>query len=84
MPNQRRTFLKILAATPLVACGSNSGAAEQFGDVSAGNVTDISVGMLSLVSGAPAVLARDKDGLYAMTTTCTHEGCPVTPAKPGP
>jgi Rieske Fe-S protein len=80
MSNQRRTFLKILAATPLVACGNNSGAAEQFGDVSAGNVTDTSVGMLSLVSGAPAILARDKDGLYAMTSTCTHQGCPVTPA----
>jgi thiosulfate dehydrogenase [quinone] large subunit len=26
------------------------------------------------------VLARDNDGLYAMTSTCTHEGCPVAPA----
>ena len=82
MPNQRRSFLKVLAATPLLACSGNSGAAEQFGDVAAGNVSDTKVDTLSAVSGAPAVLARDSEGLYAMTTTCTHQGCPVTP-EPG-
>ncbi|MEP7051932.1 MAG: Rieske (2Fe-2S) protein [Pseudomonadota bacterium] len=80
MPNQRRSFLKILAATPLVACAANSAAPEQFGDVPAGNVSDTSVGTLAPVSGAPAVLGRDENGLYAMTNTCTHQGCPVTPA----
>jgi Rieske Fe-S protein len=48
--------------------------------VSAGNVSDTSVGVLSVVKGAPAILARDADGLYAMTITCTHEGCDVTPS----
>ena len=80
MPNPRRSFLKILAATPLIACGGTPASPEQFGEVSAGNVSDTSVGTLSSVSGAPAVLGRDQDGLYAMTNTCTHQGCPVTPA----
>jgi nitrite reductase/ring-hydroxylating ferredoxin subunit len=33
------------------------------------------VGDLQAVSGAPAIIARDPGGLYAMTSTCTHEGC---------
>ena len=82
MPNQRRSFLKVLAATPLLACSSNSGAPEQFPDVAAGNVADVKVDTLSQVPGHPAVLGRDSQGLYAMTTTCTHQSCPVTP-EPG-
>jgi cytochrome b6-f complex iron-sulfur subunit len=80
MNNQRRTFLKILAAGPLVACSGNSGAPAQFGDVSAGNVSAATVGQLTVVSGAPAILARDEQGLYAMTITCTHQGCDVDPS----
>ncbi len=80
MQNPRRSFLKVLAATPLVAaCSSNSGAPASFGIVSAGNVSSTSEGTLSVVPNAPAILARDADGLYAMTITCTHEGCDVTP-----
>ena len=38
-----------------------------------------SEGVLSVVPFAPAILARDKVGLYAMTITCTHQGCDVSP-----
>lgn len=79
MPNARRRFLKILAASPLVACSGGSGAPASFGKVAAGNVSSTSVGTLSVVPNAPAILARDADGLYAMTITCTHEGCDVSP-----
>ena len=79
MPDPRRKFLKILAASPLVACSSGSGAPASFGVVAAGNVSSAPVGTLSVVPNAPAILARDSDGLYAMTITCTHEGCDVTP-----
>ncbi|HEY5374952.1 MAG TPA: Rieske (2Fe-2S) protein [Polyangiaceae bacterium] len=78
--NQRRTFLKMLAASPLVACAGASGSPASFGKVSAGNVSSTSEGLLALVPNAPAVLARDKDGLYAMTITCTHAGCDVSPS----
>jgi len=81
MHNPRRTFLKLLAAAPLTACAAKSGEPASFGDVSAGNVSDTSVGMLSDVAGAPALLARDEAGLYAMTITCTHEGCDVSPTS---
>jgi hypothetical protein len=81
MQSQRRAFLKILAATPLVACsGGSSGAAASFGKVSAGNVAETREGVISVVPNAPAVLARDTGGLYAMTITCTHQGCDVTPS----
>jgi cytochrome b6-f complex iron-sulfur subunit len=43
-------------------------------------VSSTSVGSLSVVPSAPAILARDAGGLYAMTITCTHEGCDVVPS----
>src|SRR5450432_2340701 len=78
--NQRRTFLKMLAAGPLVACAGASGAPASFGKVSAGNVSSTSEGLLAMVPNAPAVLVRDAAGLYAMTITCTHAGCEVSPS----
>lgn len=80
MHNPRRYFLKVLAATPLLACSGNSGAPASFGVVSAGNVSTTTVGSLTVVPGAPAILARDAGGLYALTITCTHEGCDVSPS----
>lgn len=80
MHHPRRRFLKVLAATPLVACSGGSGVAATFGSVSAGNVSATSLGTLTAVPGAPAILARDANGLYAMTATCTHEGCDVSPS----
>ena len=50
------------------------------GKVPAGNVSSTSEGLLAMVPNAHAVLARDKDGLYAMTNTCTHAGCDVSPS----
>lgn len=78
--NRRRTFLKMLAAAPVVACGGGSGAPASFGTVTAGNVSATSVGSLTVVANAPAILGRDQDGLYAMTSTCTHQGCEVEPS----
>jgi Rieske Fe-S protein len=80
MQNQRRAFLKILAAAPVLACSSASGAPATFGDVAAGNVSATMVGTLSVVPNAPAILARDDQGLYAMTITCPHQGCDVSPS----
>ncbi|MEO6601560.1 MAG: Rieske (2Fe-2S) protein [Polyangiaceae bacterium] len=61
---------------------NNSGAAASFGDASAGNISATSVGTLALLpNSTPAVLGRDKDGLYAMTITCTHQGCDVSPTS---
>jgi Rieske Fe-S protein len=81
MQTQRRRFLKVLAVSPLMAAcsGSNSGAAQSFGAVSAGNVSATKVGTLDIMPNAPAILARDAQGLYAMTITCPHQGCDVEP-----
>ncbi|MEO8899893.1 MAG: Rieske (2Fe-2S) protein [Polyangiaceae bacterium] len=83
MLEHRRTFLKVLAAAPLLACSSGSGDPQSFADVPAGNVTATSVGSLTVIPNAPAILGRDEGGLYAMTITCTHEGCDVTPSGTG-
>lgn len=76
---QRRCFLKLVGAGSLASvvggCSSSSSDPEGFGDVSAGNVSALPVGSLQAVSGAPAIIGRDSGGVYAMTSTCTHEGC---------
>jgi len=80
----RRYFLKVLAvgaattAGSLAACSGNNstnGQAEAFGDVNAGNVSALSVNEVKPVPGAPVFIGRDANGVYAMTTTCTHQGC---------
>jgi cytochrome b6-f complex iron-sulfur subunit len=77
----RRVFLCTTAAmgATLGCAGSNSGSdPEAFGTVSAGNVSDLPVGTLQAIANAPAFIGRDAEGLYAMTSTCTHEGCDMT------
>jgi Rieske Fe-S protein len=81
MEHDRRTFLRlalVAAALPVgvSACSGGSGAsAETFGDVAAGNTSSLTVGSVVAIPGAPAFVARDTKGVYAMTTTCTHQGC---------
>jgi Rieske Fe-S protein len=65
------------------ACNGNGASPAAFGDVAAGNVKDVSVGALSLVGTEPVMLGRDSGGLYAMTITCTHQGCDVEPFGSG-
>ncbi len=77
----RRRLLHIAvtsaAATAAVTAlpGCSGGAPEPFGDVGAGSANDLAVGQIRAVPGAPAFVARDANGVYAMTTTCTHQGC---------
>ncbi len=78
----RRVFLRCLAvgaaAAAVPGCGQPADAAPaSFGDVAAGNVGTLAVGALRGVGGAPCIVGRDAAGVYAMTDTCTHEGCTV-------
>jgi Rieske Fe-S protein len=81
MDEDRRTFLRLALATVATrfvsGCsdGAGSASAQGFGDVPAGNVSALSVGTVKALTNAPAFMARDAKGLYAMTTTCTHAGC---------
>ena len=78
----RRHFLTTLATAALCGCTGSSGPAA-FGDASAGNVKDIAVGSLAIVGSEPVMIGRDSGGLYAMTITCTHQGCDVEPSGSG-
>jgi cytochrome b6-f complex iron-sulfur subunit len=81
----RRRFLKVLAASaalpsamPLVLSGCGAGAApEALGDIVAGNLAQLSVGTLKALGSEAVCIGRDADGIYAMTLTCTHEGCNI-------
>jgi Rieske Fe-S protein len=80
-PVSRRQVLRLAvvsaAGVPLLAHCSAAGP-QSFGDVAAGNAADLAVGDIKAVPGAPAFVARDAGGVYAMTTTCTHQGCDMT------
>jgi len=79
----RRRFLAVVSTgtvATLAGCSSASGGVgpAAFGDVSAGMVADLPVGMIKAITGAPAFVARDAQGVYALTMTCTHNGCRVS------
>jgi Rieske Fe-S protein len=77
----RRCFLHTTAAAGvMLGCGgpATQGSPETFGRVAAGNVSDLPVGTLRAVEGAPVYIGRDAHGLYAMTTTCPHAGCDMS------
>jgi len=81
----RRRFLQVLAAGAattaaagaLSACSSQNGssAPEAVGEVTAGNISNLQVGTVQSVPGSAVFVGRDSNGVYAMTTTCTHAGC---------
>jgi cytochrome b6-f complex iron-sulfur subunit len=77
----RRYFLQVIAASAatsavLSGCyGGGGGSPESVGDVTAGNVSALQVGQIKSVSGSAVFVGRDANGVYAMTTTCTHQGC---------
>jgi Rieske Fe-S protein len=74
----RRSFLRLAlasAACSAGACGPAGTPAEAFADVSAGKTSALRVGAVVPLESAPAFIALDAGGLYAMSTTCTHQGC---------
>jgi nitrite reductase/ring-hydroxylating ferredoxin subunit len=77
----RRTFLvrfgvtvAAMGASHSLGCGSG-GSEESDGSVNVGNIKDVPIGHFAGVPGKQLVLARDTDGLYALSTVCTHLGC---------
>ena len=71
----RRDVLCVLAAgtaatclLPLAGCGPS-------GLISAGNISSLSVGDLVAVADQAVAIGLDSEGLYAVTTICTHLQC---------
>ncbi len=72
----RRTFLQVLATgsaaacvAPLAGCGGPGGL------IAAGNIADLATGQLIAITGEGVAIGLDADGLYALTTICTHLQC---------
>ena len=77
--SSRRRFLGMvggIAATGVCGCSSGS-APSPIGDVPAGNASSLPVGTLKPIDGEPVCIGRDAGGVYAMTLTCTHQGCDI-------
>jgi cytochrome b6-f complex iron-sulfur subunit len=77
--NRRELLMLAGAATSLVVlAGPVSGCANPTGTpptgpVAAGNISALTVGSLLVMSNF--VVARDANGVYAMSAVCTHAGC---------
>jgi Rieske Fe-S protein len=71
----RRGALRVACAMSLGAagCGGGQEVALPTGPIGGGNIKDMPPGTFK-VMGAVAV-ARDANGLYAMSAICTHAGC---------
>jgi Rieske Fe-S protein len=81
----RRSWLRLTASSAGLAvlagagagCGNPTGSPPT-GPVGAGNVSDLPVGALHVLSNV--VVARDAVGVYAMSAVCTHAGCLLSDA----
>jgi nitrite reductase/ring-hydroxylating ferredoxin subunit len=60
----------VMMALPL-GCASSTPTP---GPIPAGNIANVRVNSLQVVSGEHLFLARDTNGLYAMTQVCSHQG----------
>ena len=75
----RRAFLAVAgsSAGAILLGGAVAGCMDTgsppSGPVMAGNVSALSVGTLLVMSNV--IVARDGDGVYAMSAICTHAGC---------
>ena len=84
----RRRFLSVtgtsaglmLVASAMPGCGSQ-GISDPSGPEPAGNVSALSVGSFIVLDNA--IVARDANGVYAMTRRCTHQGCAVDDTSSG-
>ncbi len=73
----RRRFLEMVGGAAAASLGGCSSSAAPLADVSAGAVSALAVGSLEAVAGQAVCIARDAGGVYAMTLTCTHQGCNI-------
>ena len=74
----RRRFLALAgSAVAVTGCSAANVGPAQVGDVPAGTLASLGTGSLRPVDGLPVCIGRDDQGVYAMTLTCTHEGCDI-------
>ena len=77
----RRVFLKVVgggvAAAPLLACSSAVPEPDAVGQVDAGLTSSYPVGSLEAIGTLAVALGHDQGGFYALTLTCTHQGCNI-------
>lgn len=75
---QRRVFLELIGGcVAATACSSGAASPADLGDVSVGNVSSFAVDSLTAIPSMPVCVGRDAKGIYAMTLTCTHQGCDI-------
>jgi len=81
LPSRRR-FLELLGAGSclgLTACGSGEEDTPNApAGMAGGNIDDLPSGTLRVLTGFSAYIGRDDDGVYALSSICTHQGCDMT------
>jgi Rieske Fe-S protein len=90
----RRRFLKLAVVVPLSGCIPEEEVDEETPDsedptpagpgpvsedpVEAGHIDDLDENSLQPVDGFRLALGRDQDGIWAVSTHCTHLGCDIS------
>jgi Rieske Fe-S protein len=75
MAGSSTALVAVGAGAGLGGCGHPTGSPPT-GPVSGGNLSALAVGALVVMSNV--VVARDGNGVYAMSGVCTHAGCLLT------
>jgi cytochrome b6-f complex iron-sulfur subunit len=80
-PSRRQFCVAAGALAATAASARRVGAAACNGPVSAGTVASITSGTFKRVTGTgyDMFIGRDAQGIYAMSSACTHAGCTLTP-----
>lgn len=71
----RRTLLKVLAAGGVAATFCSGSGCGPGGIVDAGTLDDLAIDTLVPIAGSGVAIGRDAEGVYAVTTICTHLQC---------
>lgn len=75
MNQNRRLFLKVVGASALSPVVASVHCGGECPSASVGTVSDFPLNSLIGVKGQSIAIGHDADGLYAVTTICTHQGC---------
>jgi Rieske Fe-S protein len=74
----RRDVLCVLAAGTAATCLMPLSGCGPSGLISAGNISELTLGELVAVADQAVAIGLDSGGVYAMTTICTHLQCDIS------
>lgn len=79
LKHTRRRFLQVAGSVAVVWCAprlAGCGPGER-GLLNAGSASDLAIGAVRVIEGEGIAVLRDEQGVWAMSTVCTHLACDI-------